>query len=83
LAFLREDTQITCFSISLELAVGLPDFKQRGDLHSAHLEEKIAELNLAVYADLITINGRKCFVTGDPDVGRVEEPNIILGVQWS
>lgn len=66
------------FSLSLKLAVGLLDFRLRGDLHSAHLEEKIAELNLAVHPDLIIMDGRKCFVTGGPDVGRVEEPNIIL-----
>ena len=66
------------FSLSLKLAVGFLDFRQRGDLHSAGLEEKIAELNLAVHPDLIVMDGRKCFVTGGPDVGRVEEPNIIL-----
>lgn len=66
------------FSLSLKLAVGLLDFRLRGDLHSAHIEEKIAELNLAVHPDLIIMDGRKCFVTGGPDVGRVEEPNIIL-----
>jgi uncharacterized protein (DUF362 family) len=66
------------FSLSLKLAVGLLNFRQRGDLHSAHLEEKIAELNLALHPDLIIIDGRKCFVTGGPDVGYVEEPNVIL-----
>jgi len=66
------------FSLSLKLAVGLLNFRQRGDLHSAYLEEKIAELNLAVHPDLIIMDGRKCFVTGGPDVGKVEEPNIIL-----
>lgn len=66
------------FSLSLKLAVGLLDFRQRGDLHSAHLEEKTAELNLVVHPDLIIMDGRKCFVTGGPDMGRVEEPNIIL-----
>ncbi len=66
------------FSLSLKLAVGLLDPRQRNDLHSAHLEEKIAELNLAVHPDLIIMDGRKCFVTGGPDKGRVEEPNVIL-----
>ena len=65
-------------SLSLKLAVDLLDFRQRGDLHSGHLEEKIAEMNLAVHPDLIIMDGRKCFVTGGPDVGHVEEPNIIL-----
>lgn len=66
------------FSLSLKLAVGLLDFKLRGDLHSAYLEEKIAELNLVIRPDLIIIDGRRCFVSGGPDVGLVEEPNIIL-----
>lgn len=66
------------FSLSLKLAVGLLNFRQRNDLHSAHLEEKIAELNLAVRPNLIIMDGRRCFVTGGPDVGVVEEPNIIL-----
>ncbi|MEM3010404.1 MAG: DUF362 domain-containing protein [Candidatus Bathyarchaeia archaeon] len=66
------------FSLSLKLAVGLLNFRQRGDLHSSHLEEKIAELNLAVHPDLIIMDGRKCFVTGGPDVGQIAEPNIIL-----
>jgi len=66
------------FSLSLKLAVGLLGFRQRNDLHSAYIEEKIAELNLAVDPVLIIMDGRKCFVTGGPAVGRVEEPNVIL-----
>jgi len=66
------------FSLSLKLAVGLLGFRQRRDLHSAFLEEKIAELNLAVHPDLIIMDGRKCFVTGGPARGQVEEPNIVL-----
>ena len=66
------------FSLSLKLAVGILDFKQRRDLHSAFLEEKIAELNLVVHPDLIIMDGRRCFVTGGPDKGLVEEPNVIL-----
>jgi len=66
------------FSLSLKLAVGFLGFRQRGDLHSAYLEEKIAELNLAVHPDLIIMDGRKCFTTGGPDIGHVEEPKVIL-----
>jgi len=66
------------FSLSLKLAVGFLDFRQRGDLHSAFLEEKIAELNIAVSPDLIIMDGRKCFISGGPDRGRVEEPKNIL-----
>lgn len=66
------------FSLSLKLAVGLLGFGQRRNLHSMHLEEKIAELNLAVHPNLIIMDGRKCFVTGGPAKGLVEEPNLIL-----
>jgi len=66
------------FSLSLKLAVGLLGFEQRRDLHSMYIEQKIAELNLAVHPDLIIMDGRKCFVTGGPDKGQVEEPNLIL-----
>lgn len=66
------------FSLSLKLTVGLLRFGQRRRLHMLHLEEKIAELNLAVHPDLIIMDGRKCFVTGGPDKGQVEEPNLIL-----
>ena len=66
------------FSLSLKLVVGLLGFRQRNDLHSSFLGEKIAELNLAVHPDLIIMDARRCFTTGGPDVGRVEEPNVIL-----
>jgi uncharacterized protein (DUF362 family) len=66
------------FSLSLKLAVGFLGFQQRRDLHMAYLEEKIAELNLAVHPDLIIMDGRKCFVTGGPDKGLVREPNLVL-----
>jgi uncharacterized protein (DUF362 family) len=66
------------FSLSLKLAVGLLGFQQRRDLHMTHIEEKIAELNLAVHPDLVIIDGRKCFVAGGPAKGLVEEPNLIL-----
>lgn len=66
------------FSLSLKLAVGILDFNQRRGLHFAFLEDKIAELNLVVHPDLIIMDGRKCFVTGGPDKGLVEEPNVIL-----
>jgi uncharacterized protein (DUF362 family) len=66
------------FSLSLKLAVGFLGFRQRTSLHMRHLEEKIAEINLAIHPDLIIMDGRKCFVSGGPDKGKVEEPNIIL-----
>jgi len=66
------------FTLSLKLIVGLQKISQRTSLHSMHLEEKIAELNLALCPDLIIMDGRKCFVTGGPDIGLVKEPNVIL-----
>ena len=69
------------FTLSLKLAVGLMGFEDRRRLHISNLENKIAELNLAVSPDLIIMDGRKCFVTGGPDKGDVEEPGLILAGQ--
>jgi len=66
------------FTLSLKLAIGLLNFQMRGHMHSGHLEEKIAELNLSVHPDLIIMDGRKCFITGGPDVGRLKNPNTIM-----
>lgn len=66
------------FTLSLKLAIGLVNLRLRGYMHSGYLEEKIAELNLSVHPNVIIMDGRKCFVTGGPDAGRVENPNIIM-----
>jgi uncharacterized protein (DUF362 family) len=66
------------FTLSLKLAMGFPKTADRLKMHMHDLEEKIAELNLLMKPDLIIMDGRKCFVTGGPASGTVEEPGVIL-----
>jgi uncharacterized protein (DUF362 family) len=66
------------FSFGLKLAVGFMHPMERFALHSEHLEEKAAEINLAVAADLIVVDGRAAFITGGPDTGRIEKPGVVL-----
>lgn len=66
------------FTVSLKLAVGLLKKLDRLRMHASHLEEKIAELNLAYQPDLIIADGRKSFVTNGPESGDMVEPNTLL-----
>jgi len=67
------------FTMSLKLTIGMihpmemPTLMFLGDL-----ENKIAEINTAVWPDLVIMDGRKCFITEGPDVGEVEKPGVIL-----
>ena len=63
---------------SLKLTVGfLPSLEKVG-FHFRNLQEKIVEINKLITPDLVIMDARKCFVTGGPVSGRIEEPNIIL-----
>ena len=66
------------FSLSLKLAVGLLHPGQRRSLHWKNLEQKAAEINLALQPDLVIMDGRKAFVTGGPAKGKLVEPGVIL-----
>lgn len=67
------------FTLSLKLAYGFLSLRYRAaQLHFVNLEKKIAEVNKAIHPDLIIMDGRKCFVTGGPDEGDIERPNLIL-----
>lgn len=66
------------FTGALKLSVGLLKPIERVIMHSSHLQEKIAELNLLINPDLVIMDGRKCFIDGGPSEGTVCEPNIIL-----
>jgi uncharacterized protein (DUF362 family) len=66
------------FTISLKIGVGIMKKIERTRLHVGHLEEKIAELNLAYKPDLIILDGRKAFVTNGPEKGDLVEPNILM-----
>jgi uncharacterized protein (DUF362 family) len=66
------------FTMSLKITIGMLKPSQRGSLHLAHLEEKIAEVASVIKPDLVIIDGRKCFVTEGPETGQLEEPNILM-----
>jgi len=66
------------FSLSLKLAVGFLHPGERRRLHMGSLERKLVEINLAWQPDLIIMDGRKAFVTGGPDKGKLAEPGIIM-----
>jgi len=66
------------FSLSLKLAVGFLHPGERRRLHMGNLERKLVEIDLAWQPDLIIMDGRKAFVTGGPDKGKLVEPGIIM-----
>lgn len=66
------------FSFGMKLGVGFVHPLERYPLHKEHLKAKIAELSLALTPDLTIIDGRKGFVDGGPDKGRMEETSAII-----
>ncbi len=66
------------FTMSLKLTVGFLPLEERQVLHRDHLEERCAELNLAVTPDLIIMDGRSAFITNGPAWGELVEPGYIL-----
>lgn len=66
------------FTGSLKIAVGFVKPIERLRLHTNHLSEKVAELNLLIKPDLIIMDGRKCFITKGPMDGQLAEPGLIL-----
>jgi uncharacterized protein (DUF362 family) len=66
------------FTLSLKLTMGLIKNFDRYKMHAYKLEEKIADINLAIKPSLVIMDARKCFVTGGPTHGVVKKPNVIL-----
>ena len=66
------------YSGALKLAFGFVHPGERRAFHLKYREEKLAEISLCWQPDLIVMDGRKAFVTGGPQRGRIEEPNIML-----
>lgn len=66
------------FTGSLKLAVGFMKPIQRIQLHTSHLQEKIAELNTIINPVLIIMDARKCFINRGPSEGTLAEPGLIL-----
>ena len=66
------------YSGALKLAFGFVHPGERRAFHFQYREEKLAEISLCWQPDLIVMDGRKAFVTGGPQHGQIEEPNIML-----
>jgi uncharacterized protein (DUF362 family) len=63
---------------AIKLAVGFMHPLERYALHREHLQEKIAEINLAVQSDLYIMDARTVMITGGPDFGRTVDADTIL-----
>jgi uncharacterized protein (DUF362 family) len=66
------------YSGALKLAFGFVHPGERRAFHLSYREEKLAEISLCWQPDLIVVDGRKAFVTGGPQNGRIEKPNVFL-----
>lgn len=66
------------YSGSLKLAFGFVHPGERRAFHIKYREEKLAEISLCWQPDLIIMDGRKAFVTGGPQRGKIVEPKVIL-----
>jgi len=66
------------FSFSTKLLVGFMHPCQRYELHNDHIEERIAELSLAIKPDITIIDARKIFIDGGPDAGVKASANTII-----
>ncbi|MCJ7471676.1 MAG: DUF362 domain-containing protein, partial [Actinobacteria bacterium] len=66
------------FSSATKSLVGFMHPCQRFELHRDHLEEKIAELALAVQPDISIIDARSVFIDGGPDTGTVKKAKTII-----
>lgn len=67
------------YSMSLKLAMGVVHPRDRLRMHfSRRLEEMLAEINLAIRADLVILDGTRSMVAGGPYNGPVEETNLII-----
>ncbi len=66
------------YSGALKLAFGFVHPGERRGFHFSFREEKLAEISLCWQPDLIIMDGRKAFVTGGPNSGKMVEPGLIL-----
>ncbi len=67
------------FTLSLKLPMGMIKGTDRMKMHICKLQKKIADMNLAIPAPLLSIiDARKCFITGGPCKGNVREPDLIM-----
>ena len=62
------------FSGTLKLAMGFVHPGQRRAFHTGNLEQKVAEISLCWQPNLIIMDGRKAFVSGGPNKGKLADP---------
>ncbi len=70
--------QYAAYTGALKLSVGFMHPLERIPLHRDHLQEKIAEINLALQPDLCVMDARTVMITDGPDYGRTAAGNLIL-----
>ena len=63
---------------ALKLAVGFMHPLERRPLHRENLQEKIAEINLALQSDLYIMDARVAMISGGPDQGPTAAANTLL-----
>ncbi|MBI2058559.1 MAG: DUF362 domain-containing protein [Nitrospirae bacterium] len=67
------------FTLALKNSVGLVDMLNRTHMHlPVGFQERLAEIALVVRPDLFILDGRKAFVDGGPDKGRLAEGGILV-----
>ncbi len=66
------------FTLSIKLAMGFVQPRERVAMHLRRLREKLVDLNLVIAPDLVIMDGRRCFIAGGPATGTVREPNLVL-----
>lgn len=69
---------LALFTGALKLAVGFMHPLERYPLHREHLQEKVAEIGMAVQPDLVIMDARTVFITGGPAKGLAAAGNTIL-----
>lgn len=70
--------QQAAYTGALKLGVGFMHPLERGPLHREFLQEKVAEINLALQPDLFVMDGRTALITGGPDHGQIAPGNMVL-----
>ena len=66
------------FTSASKNLVGFMHPFQRYELHQTNIEERIAEIPLAIIPDLNIIDARKVFISGGPDYGESYNANTII-----
>lgn len=67
------------FTMSLKNNMGFITQWDRNWMHtSLRLQERIAELGLAIKPSLVVLDGRKVFYTGGPNKGGLKSPGVVI-----